>query len=104
VELAEEKLARVTAAQQARIEDWQARNAASLAETGRPLRNPPRQPAGEYCRVKAAAAQVDTARARAAEAGRRAAEREAAPGAGGRRPDRNSPLNGPVAHFPPSDG
>ena len=31
VELAEEKLARVMAAQRARIDDWQARNAASLA-------------------------------------------------------------------------
>jgi transposase len=78
VELAEEKLARVTAAQQARIDDWQARNAASLAETGRPLRNPPRQPASGYCRVKEAAAQVEAARARAAAAERRAAEREAA--------------------------
>ncbi len=77
VELAEEKLARVTAAQQARIDDWQARNAQSLAQAGRPLRNPPRQPAGEHCRVKAAAAQVEKARARAAEAERRAAEREA---------------------------
>jgi transposase len=78
VELAGEKLARVTAAQQARIDDWQARNAASLAATGKPLRNPPRQPASEYCRVKDAAAQVEAARARAAEAERRAAEREAA--------------------------
>jgi transposase len=78
VELAEEKLARVTAAQQARIDDWQARNAASLAVTGKPLRNPPRQPASAHCRVKDAAAQVEAARARAAEAERRAAEREAA--------------------------
>jgi transposase len=78
VELAEEKLARVTAAQQARIDDWQARNAASLAATGKPLRNPPRQPASEHCRVKEAAAKVEKARARAAEAERRAAEREAA--------------------------
>jgi transposase len=76
VELAEEKLARVTAAQQAKIDDWQARNAASLAQTGRPLRNPPRRPAGEHCRVREAAAQVEKARARAAEAERRAAEKE----------------------------
>jgi transposase len=76
VELAEEQLARVTAAQQARIDDWQARNAASLAATGQPLRNPPRRPAGEHCRVKAAAAQVDKARAREQAAERRAAERE----------------------------
>jgi transposase len=78
VELAEEKLARVMAAQQARIDDWQARNAASLAETGKPAPNPPRQPASEHCRVKDAAAQVEAARARAAEPERRAAEREAA--------------------------
>jgi transposase len=77
VELAEEKLARVTAAQQAKIDDWQARNAASLAETGKPLRNPPRQPAGEHCRVRQAAAQVEAARAREQAAQARAAEREA---------------------------
>ena len=73
VELAEEKLVRVTAAQQAKIDDWQARNAQSLAETGKPLRNPPRQPASEHCRVKDAAAQVEKARAREQA---RAAERE----------------------------
>jgi transposase len=72
-ELAEEKLARVTAEQQAKIDGWQARNAQSLAGTGRPLRNPPRQPASEHCRVKDAAAQVEKARAREQA---RAAERE----------------------------
>jgi transposase len=76
VELAQEKLARVTAAQQAKIDDWQARNAASLAATGKPLRNPPRQPASEHCRVKEAAAQVDKARARQRAAEQRAAERD----------------------------
>jgi Transposase DDE domain/Transposase domain (DUF772) len=76
VELAQEKLARVTAAQQARIDDWQARNAASLAATGKPLRNPPRQPASEHCRVKEAAARVDKARARQQAAEQRAAERD----------------------------
>jgi transposase len=78
VELAEERLARVRAAQQARIEDWDARNAASLAETGKPLRNPPRRPASEHCRVKAAAAKVEAARARAARAQRKAAEKDQA--------------------------
>jgi hypothetical protein len=77
VELAQERLARLMAAQQGRIDDWQARNAASLAETGKPLRNPPRQPAGEHCRVKAAAVKVGKARAREQAAERRAAEREA---------------------------
>jgi transposase len=76
VQLAQEQLARVTAAQQARIDDWQARNAASLAAAGRPLRNPPRRPAGEHCRVKAAAARVEAARAREQAAAARAAERE----------------------------
>ena len=76
VELAREKLARVMAAQQAKIDDWQARNAASLAATGKPLRNPPRQPAGEHCRVREAAAQVGKARAREQAAQARAAERE----------------------------
>jgi Transposase DDE domain len=75
VELAEEKLARVMAAQQARIEEREARNAVSLAETGRPLRNPPRRPAGEHCRVRAAAVQVEAARAREQAAQARAAER-----------------------------
>jgi transposase len=77
VELAQEQLARVMAAQQARIDDWQARNAASLAATGKPLRNPPRQPASAHCRVRAAAAKVEAARARQQAAERRAAEREA---------------------------
>jgi transposase len=75
--LASEKLARVTAAQQARIDDWQARNEQSLAETGKPLGNPPRRPASAHCRVREAAAQVEKARARQQAAGRRAAEREA---------------------------
>ena len=76
VALAEENLARVTAAQQAKIEEWEARDARTLAETGTPLRNPPRRPASEHCRVRAAAAKVEKARARAAEAARRATERE----------------------------
>src|SRR4029077_5131403 len=76
VELAQEKLARVTAAQQAKIDDWQARNAASLAAAGKPLRNPPRRPAGEHGRVKEAAAQVEKARARERAAQARAAEKE----------------------------
>ena len=78
VGLAEEKLARVMAAQQAKIDDWQARNAASLAQAGKPAPNPPRQPASEHCRVKDAAAKVGKARVRAEAAERRAAEREAA--------------------------
>src|SRR4029079_13056009 len=67
---------RLTAAQQAKIDDWQARNAASLAQTGRPLRNPPRRLAAEHCRVKEAAAQVEKARGREQAAQARAAEKE----------------------------
>jgi transposase len=76
VALAEEKLARVTAEQQAKIDRWQARNAASLAQTGRPARNPPREPASGHCRVRAAAAQVEKAREREQAAQARAAERQ----------------------------
>ena len=75
--MAEENLARVTAAQQAKIDEWAARNAASLAATGKPLRNPPRRLASEHCRVKQAQAKVEAAKARTAEAGRKAAGREA---------------------------
>jgi hypothetical protein len=77
VALAQEKLARVTVAQQARIDEREARNAASLAATGRPLRNPPRRPASAHCRVKEAAAQVEAARERAAAAEARAEARAA---------------------------
>src|SRR5215475_10103664 len=72
VELAQENLARVTAAQQAKIDEWEARNAASLAAAGRPLGNPPRRPASAHCRVKEAAAGVEKARAREQAAERRA--------------------------------
>jgi len=78
VELAEENLAQVIARQQAKVDDWQARNAASLAATGRPLRGSPPVPAHRHCRVKEAEAKVEATRARAAEAERRAAEKAAA--------------------------
>ena len=77
-ELAQEQLARVMAAQQAKIDDWEARNAASLAGTGRRLGNPPKRPASEHCRVKAAAARAEAARARAAAAERKAAGKDGA--------------------------
>src|SRR5215471_18182837 len=76
VALAAEKLARVTAAQQAKIDDWEARNARSLAETGKRLGNPPRRPASQHVRVRQAAARLERARRRQAEAARRAADRE----------------------------
>ena len=76
VALAEEKLARVTAAQQAKIDDWEARNARSLAQTGTRLGHPPRRPASQHVRVRQAAARLERARRRQAEAARRAADRE----------------------------
>jgi hypothetical protein len=76
VALAEEKLARVTAAQQAKIDDWEARNTRSLAQTGTRLGNPPRRPASQHVRVRQAAARLERARRRQAEAARRAADRE----------------------------
>jgi hypothetical protein len=76
VALAEEKLARVTAAQQAKIDDWEGRNARSLTETGKRLGNPPRRPASQHVRVRQAAARLERARQRQGEAARRAADRE----------------------------
>jgi transposase len=78
VELAEENLAQVIARQQAKVDDWQARNAVSLATTGRPLRGSPPVPAHRHCRVKEAEAKVEATRARTAEAQRKAAEKAAA--------------------------
>jgi transposase len=77
--LAEQALARARAAQQARAGDWQARNAASLAATGRGLRGGPPVPADQHCRVRQAAAKLGKARARAGQAARRDEDR-AGPG------------------------
>jgi transposase len=77
-ELAAEHLARAEAAQQAKIDDWQARNAASLAATGRPLRGCPPVPADQHCRVRAAQARLAAARQRAAAAAAKDAEKAAA--------------------------
>jgi transposase len=78
VAAAQENLARVRAVHQATADDWQARNTASLAAAGRPLRGSPPVPADRYCRVRRAEAKLEKAQARAAEAERKAAEREAA--------------------------
>lgn len=80
VALAGENVARLLAAQQAKIDAWETRNAQSLAQTGQPLRNPPRRPASEHCRVKEAQAKLAAARARAAQAARQAAEQDNGPG------------------------
>src|SRR5580698_6908234 len=59
VERAEENVARLKAARQAAAEDWQRRNAAKLAATGRPLSGTPPVPADRHCRVREAEAKVE---------------------------------------------
>ena len=76
VVLAAETLERARAAQQAKIEDWQARNQASLAATGRALPGGRPVPAGDYIRVRQAAAKLERARERAAKAAARAVQKE----------------------------
>jgi transposase len=73
VAAAQLRLDQALAAQQAKIDDWEQRNARHLAATGKGLRNPPRRPASEHVRVREAAAGVERARARAAKARRKAA-------------------------------
>ena len=77
-EVARLNLERATAAQQARIDDWNAGDAAARAATGKglPLNTRPRSPASEYIRVRQAAAKVDRAVARVAASRARAAGRE----------------------------
>jgi hypothetical protein len=75
VELARMKVERARSAQQAKIDDWQARSAAAR-EAGRPLRGSRPAPAGDYIRVRQAMAKLAAAQARAAGAASRAAEKE----------------------------
>jgi len=81
VEVARQKLDRAVAAQQAKIEDWQARDAAARAATGQGLdsRTRPKSPAGEYVRAREAAAGLDRVRQRVAAARARKQDR-AGPG------------------------
>ena len=72
VELAEESLARVRAARAARLAGLQERHAA-----GQPDRRNRVAGIDDHCRVRQAAAKLDAAKARAAEADRKAAERAA---------------------------
>ena len=72
VELAEENLARVRAARAARLAELEEGRAGGERRRGRAAG------VDDYCRVKEAEARLGKARARAAEAGRRAAAREAA--------------------------
>ncbi len=72
------RLDQVTAAQQARFEDWHARNAASIAATGKGLRGHAVLPPAEHVLVRRAAAGLARALARQAGAERKAAARAAA--------------------------
>ena len=77
VELAEENLARARAARVAQLAGLEERYAAGQPRRGRAAR-PDAAGVDDHCRVKEAAAKVETARARAAGAERKAAERAAA--------------------------
>jgi hypothetical protein len=77
VELAEENVARLKAAQQAKVDDGQARNAAWRAATGHPLRGSPPVSRGPALPGQGSPGRAEAARARAAESERKAAEREA---------------------------
>jgi transposase len=78
VAAAQLRVGRLTAAQQAKIDDWDERNAAQIAATGRGLRHPPRRPASAHVRVRQAQARLDKAKQRAAEAAGKAARKQAA--------------------------
>ena len=77
-ELAAEQVARVRAAQQAKIEDWQARNAARAAAGQRLLRGTPPVPADQFCQVRRAEERAARALARAEAVEQRQAARKAA--------------------------
>jgi transposase len=78
VAAAQLRVDRLTAAQQAKIDDWDRRNAGQVAATGAGLRNPPRRPASAHVRVRQAQARLDKARQRAAAAAGKAAREQAA--------------------------
>ena len=84
VELARERLARAVAAQQAKIDDWAARDAAARAaggQDGLDRRTRPRSPASAYARVREAAAHLEqvTAQAAAKEQRKRRTKKGAGP-------------------------
>jgi len=78
VAAAQLKLDRLTAAQQARFEDWQRRTAEKTAATGTALHGGAVRPPADHVLVRRAAAGLERAKARAAAAGRKAAARAAA--------------------------
>jgi transposase len=100
VAAAQLELDRLTAAQQAKIDDFDRRSAEHLAVTGKPLRHPPRRPASAHVRVREAAARLEKARARAAAAARKAAAREAA----GTGPGRVANITDPHSRLMPVRG
>ena len=75
VELAVMKVERARAAQQAKIDAWDAR-AAAARQAGRPVHGPRPCDPDSYVRVREALAQLEAAQARAAAAAARAAERD----------------------------
>jgi transposase len=94
---------RLTAAQQAKIDDWHARNAAAVASAGAGLRGGaarPREPASAHVRVRQAQAKLERARQRAAAAGAKAAARQAS--AAGPGPVAN--ITDPDSHLMPVRG
>jgi transposase len=78
VAAAQLRLEQVTAAQQAKVEDWEKRNAKAIAATGKGLRGKKPVPPAGHVLVRRAAAGLDRARSRQAEAERKAAAHAAA--------------------------
>jgi transposase len=76
VAAAQLRLEQVTAAQQARFDDWQQRNTRKLAATGRGLHGHAAVPPAEHVLVRRAAAGLARARERAAAAERKAAQKQ----------------------------
>jgi transposase len=92
-------LEQVTSKQQARFDDWQARNAEAIAATGKGLRGHAPAPPADHVLVRRAVAGLDRARARQAAAERKAAARAARKGPG---PVRN--LTDPHSRLMPTRG
>ena len=92
VEAARIALERAITAQQAKIDDWQARNAESLAQTHISLLGCPPVPASRYVRVRQAQARLERAVEREAVAAARAAQKQK---------ERNGP--GPVRNITDPD-
>jgi transposase len=76
VGLARMQVERATAAQQAKIDDWENRNAAKIAATGTGLRSWVTRPASAHVRVREAAAKLEKARQRQAAAAARTARKD----------------------------